>query len=94
MEGYCREGQDSFRVVAPQKKKKKNNNKFEDIKELEPRETHKYLGIEESHDIWHKNENEKLKKEYLRRLTLVLRTELSVKNKIQATGSFAIPVLR
>jgi len=56
------------------------------IKELEPRETYKYLGIEESHDIQHKNKKVKLKKEYLRRLTLVLGTELSVKNKIQATG--------
>ena len=28
MEGYCREGQDSIRVVAPQKKKKKTGNSF------------------------------------------------------------------
>jgi len=39
-----------------------------DIKELDPRKTYKYLGIEESFDIQHKNEKEKLKKEYLRRL--------------------------
>jgi hypothetical protein len=37
-------------------------------------------------DIQHKNEKEKLKKEYLRRLRLVLGTELSIKNKIQAIG--------
>ena len=54
----------------------------------------KYLGIEESFDIQHKNEKEKLKKEYLRRLRLVLGTELSAKNKIQANGSLAVPVLR
>ena len=65
-----------------------------DIKELDPRKTYKYLGIEESFDIQHKNEKEKLKKEYLRRLRLVLSTELSAKNKIQAIGSLAIPVLR
>jgi len=35
-----------------------------------------------------------LKKEYLRRLSLVLDTELSAKNKIQAVGSLAIPVLK
>jgi len=35
-----------------------------------------------------------LKKEYLRRLRLVLGTELSAKNKIQAIGSLAAPVLR
>ena len=39
-----------------------------DIKELDPRKTYKYLGIEASFDIQHKNEKEKLKKEYLRRL--------------------------
>jgi hypothetical protein len=44
--------------------------------------------------IMHKNEKEKLKKEYLRSLRLVLDTELSAKNKIQATGSLAVPVLR
>jgi len=37
-----------------------------DIKELDPRKAYKYLGIEESFDIQHKNEKEKLKKEYLR----------------------------
>jgi len=65
-----------------------------DIKELDPRKAYKYLGIEESFDIQHKNEKEKLQKEYLRRLRLVLGTELSAKNKIQAFGSLAVPVLR
>ena len=53
-----------------------------DIKELDPRKVYKYLGIEESFDIQHKNEKEKLKKEYLRRLRLVLSTELSAKNTV------------
>ena len=64
------------------------------LKELDPRKAYKYLEIEESFDIQHKNEKEKLKKEYLRRLRLVLGTELSAKNKIQAFGSLAVPVLR
>ena len=63
-----------------------------DIKELDPRKAYKYLGNEESFDIQHKNEKEKLKKGYLRRL--VLGTELSAKNKVQATGSLAVSVLR
>jgi len=54
----------------------------------------KYLGIEDNCDIQHKNKKEKLKKEYLMRLRLVLGTELSAKNKIQANGSLAVPVLR
>jgi len=70
-------------------------NTFEnDIKELDPRKAYKYLGIEENFDIQHKSENEKLKKEYLRRLRLVLGTELSAKNEIQAIGSVAVSVLR
>jgi D-mannonate dehydratase len=70
-------------------------NTFEnDIKELDPRKAYRYLGIEESYDIQHMNEKEKLKKAYLRRLRLVLGTELSEKNKIQAIGSLAVPILR
>jgi hypothetical protein len=46
------------------------------IKEMDLREACKYLGIEESYDTEHKNEKEKLKKEYLR-FRLVLGTELS-----------------
>ena len=52
-----------------------------DIKELDPRKAYKHLGIEESFHVQHKNEKEKLKKEYLRRLILVFGTELSAKNK-------------
>jgi len=65
-----------------------------DIKELDPREAYKYLGIEESFDIQHKNEKEKLKREYLKRLRLVLGTELSATNNIEAIGSLAVPVPR
>jgi len=65
-----------------------------DSKELDPRKVYKYLGLEESFDIQHKNEKEQLKKEYLRRLRLVLGTELSVNDKIQAIGSLAVPVIK
>jgi hypothetical protein len=53
-----------------------------------------YLGIEGSHNIEQKIEKEKLKKANFRGLTLVLGTELSAKNKIQAIGSWVVPVLR
>ena len=52
---------------------------FENIKELVPRKAYKYLGIEESFDIQHKNEKEKLKKEYLRRLRLVFGNRIKCK---------------
>jgi hypothetical protein len=50
-----------------------------EIKELEPMKAYKYLGVEESHNIEHKNEKEKLKKEYVRRLRLILNTDLSAR---------------
>ena len=50
-----------------------------DIKELDPRKACKYLGVGESYDIQHKNEKEKLKKEYFRRLRLILGTELNAR---------------
>jgi len=62
-----------------------------DIEEMDPRKANKQRTI---HDIQHKNEKEKMKKEYLKRLRLVLGIELSAKNKIQATASLAVPVLR
>jgi hypothetical protein len=46
-----------------------------DIKKLDRRKAYKYIGIEESFDIQHKNEKEKLKMEYFRRLGLVLDAE-------------------
>jgi hypothetical protein len=54
----------------------------------------KYLGVENSHNIGHKKEKDRLKKEYIRRLRLILSTETSAKSKMQATGSLTIPVLR
>jgi len=50
--------------------------------------------MEDSHDTGLKNEKDKLKKEYSRRLRLVLGTELNAKNKIQAMASLAVPLLR
>jgi len=65
-----------------------------DIKELDPRNAYKYLGIEEGFDIWYKNEKGKVKKELLSRLRLVLGTELSANNKIQAIGSLTLQLHR
>jgi hypothetical protein len=50
-----------------------------EIKEMEPMKAYKYLGLAENHNIEHKNEKEKLKKEYLRRIRLILSTKLSAK---------------
>jgi hypothetical protein len=51
---------------------------------------YRYLGVEENHNIEHRNEKEKFKKECVRRLRLSLNIELSAKNKMQAIGSLAV----
>jgi hypothetical protein len=58
-----------------QRKTYTGNTIEKNIQELDLRKVFKYLGIEDSHDKEDKNEKEKLKTEYLRRLRLVLGTE-------------------
>jgi hypothetical protein len=55
---------------------------------------YKYWDVEESHNIEHNNEKEKLKEEYVRRLRPILNKELSRKNKMPAIEMLTIPVLR
>jgi hypothetical protein len=54
----------------------------------------KYLGTEESEGIQHQQMQERLKKEYTRRLRMILKSELNARNKITATGTLDFPVLR
>jgi hypothetical protein len=64
------------------------------IQELENGKTYRYLGIDESDGIQHQQMKERLKKEYTRRLRMILKSELNAKNKVTAIGTLAIPVLR
>lgn len=63
------------------------------IKNLEPNETYKYLGVEEHDGIQHSLMKEKIKKEYYRRVRQILKTELNSKNKFTAINSLAVPIL-
>ncbi|XP_031559231.1 uncharacterized protein LOC116295530 [Actinia tenebrosa] len=63
------------------------------IKELDQEKTYKYLGIDESDGIQHSNMKEKVRKEYYRRLRLVLQSVLNAANKIQAINTLAVPVV-
>ena len=65
-----------------------------EIQELEKGKTYKYLGIEESEGIQHQQMKERLKQEYSRRLRMILKSELNVRNKITAIGALAVPVSR
>jgi hypothetical protein len=63
------------------RKQNLRNTMENEIKELEPMKVYNYLGVEENHNIKHKNEKEKFKKEYVKRVRLILNTELSAKIK-------------
>jgi hypothetical protein len=76
------------------RKQHMGNTMENEIKKLDTMKTYKYLGVDRSHNIEHKKEKDRLKKEYIRRLRLILSTEMSAKNNMQAIGSLAIPVLR
>ena len=52
------------------------------INELDPDSVYKYLGVDESDGIQHTKMKEKLKKQYYRRVRLILISELNGKNKI------------
>jgi len=65
-----------------------------EMQELEQGETYKYLGIEENEGIQHQKKKERLKREYNRRLRMILKSELNARNEITAIGALAVPVLR
>ena len=58
------------------------------IKELEQENTYKYLGVDEGDGIQHAKMKEKVRKEYYRRVRMVLKTELNA-----AINTLAIPVV-
>ena len=63
------------------------------IKKLEQEGTYKYLGVNEGDGIQHSKMKGKIRKECLRRVGLILKTELNSKNKITAINSLAVPVV-
>ena len=62
------------------------------IKELEQENTYKYLGVDEGDGIQHAKMKEKVRKEYYRRVRMVLKTELNAANRFEAINTLAIPV--
>ena len=63
------------------------------IQELDQEGTYKYLGINEGDGIQHSKMKEKIRKEYYRRIRMVLKSELNATNKIEAINTVAIPVV-
>ena len=64
------------------------------IRDLDPEETYKYLGVNEGDGINHTSIKEKIRKEYYRRIRLVLKTELNSKNRIEAINTLAVPFVQ
>ena len=75
---------------------KTTNVKLDDtcvIQELAQEGTYKYLGIDEGNGIKHAATKEKVRKEYYRRIKMILKSELNSCNKITAINALAIPVV-
>ena len=64
------------------------------IRELELGETYRYLGVNEGNGINHSAMKEKIRREYYRRIRLILKTGLDSKNRIAAINTLAVPVVQ
>ena len=63
------------------------------IQDLDQAETYKYLGMEEGEGTQHHKIKITIRKEYKRRIKLVLKSELNARNKIAAINTLAVPVI-
>ena len=63
------------------------------IRDLENEKVYKYLGVDESDGIQHSKMKEKIRKEYYRRIRLILKSELNSANKMGAINTLAVPVV-
>ena len=61
--------------------------------DLDQAETYKYLGMEEGEGVQHHKMKVNIRKEYKRRIKLVLKSELNARNKIAAINTLAVPVI-
>ena len=63
------------------------------IQDLDQAETYKYLGMEEGEGVQHHKMKVKIRKEFKRRIKLVLKSELNARNKIAAINTLTVPVI-
>ena len=61
--------------------------------DLDQAETYKYLVMEEGEGVQHHKINVKIRKEYKRRIRLVLKLEPNARNKIAAINTLEVPVI-
>ena len=63
------------------------------IQDLDQAETYMYLGLEEGEGVQHNKMKVRIRKEYKRRIKLVLKSELNARNKRAAINTLAVPVI-
>ena len=63
------------------------------IKDLEQEKVYKYLGIDDSSGIQHTTMKQKLKREHVRRIRFVLKSDLNSKNRITEINMLAITII-
>ena len=63
------------------------------IKELSQEDTYKYLGVNEAKSIQNSAMKEKIRKEYYRRVRMILKSELNAANRLEAINVLVIPVV-
>ena len=63
------------------------------IQDLDQAETYNYLGMEEGEGVQHHKMKVKIRKEYKRRIKLVLKSEMNARNKIATINTLAVPVI-
>ena len=64
------------------------------IKSLEEGESYKYLGVLEADEVMVSEMNDKVKKEYQRRVRKLLKTKLNIGNVFKAINIWAVSVVR
>jgi len=63
------------------------------IKGLDQEGTYKYLGVSEGDGIHHSAMKEKIRKEYYRRVRMVLKSELNAANRFEAINTLTVPMV-
>ena len=63
------------------------------MQDLDQAETYKYQRMEEGEEDQYHKMKVKIRKEYKRRIKLVLKSELNARNKIAAINTLAVPVI-
>ena len=63
------------------------------IQDLDQSERYKYWGMEEGEGVQHHKMKVNIRTEYKRRIKLVLKSELSARNKIAAINTLAVPII-